>query len=143
MVRPEVVRRKLSQLHGYLGELGGNRDVSLDEYLRPGGPRREVERLIQLVVEVAVDINVHVATELEEGPPPDYRSSFHAAARHGLIGMGLAERLAPAAGLRNVLVHEYLDIDLDLVADAVPMALRGYRRYVQQIARYLRDAASS
>ena len=69
MVRPEVVRRKLAQLHGYLDELGVHRDITLDQYVRRGGPRREVERLLQLIVEVAVDINAHVVTELEGKPP--------------------------------------------------------------------------
>ncbi len=39
--------------------------------------------------------------------------------------------------MRNVLGHEYLEIDLQKVAAAVPMALSCYRRYVQQVAEFV------
>lgn len=139
MVRPEVVRRKLAQLHGYLDELGVHADVSLDGYLRRGGPRREVERLLQLIVEAAVDVNVHVVTELEGKPPSDYRSSFMAAAGHGLIAAELAERLAPAADWRNILVHEYGDVRDDLVHASIAPALEDFRAFAVSVERWLSD----
>jgi uncharacterized protein YutE (UPF0331/DUF86 family) len=46
--------------------------------------------------------------------PPDYRGVFAALVAKGL-DPDLAERLGLAAGLRNVLVHDYLDIDEDVV----------------------------
>ncbi len=46
-------------------------------------------------------------------------------------------RLDPSIGMRNVLVHEYLEIDLRKVALAVPPALSCYRRYVQQVAEFV------
>jgi uncharacterized protein YutE (UPF0331/DUF86 family) len=137
MVRPEIVRRKLSHLDAYLAELEPFRGVGLEAYVAPGGPRRAVERLIQLVVEAAADINLHVASELEGRPPTDYRESFHAAARVGLIPVGLAERLAPAAGLRNALVHEYATIDDARVHASIPLVLDGFREYVRAVVAWL------
>ncbi|HXF73416.1 MAG TPA: DUF86 domain-containing protein [Actinomycetota bacterium] len=137
MVRPEIVRRKLSHLDGYLDELERYRDVDLETYLAAGGPRRAVERLIQLIVETAADINVHVATELEGRPPSDYRASFHAAARIGLIPPALAERLAPSAGLRNALVHEYATIDDARVHASIPLVLDGFREYARSVVAWV------
>lgn len=45
MVRPELVRRKLSHLVGFLDELEAYRDVDLAGYRAPG-VRRAVERLL-------------------------------------------------------------------------------------------------
>jgi uncharacterized protein YutE (UPF0331/DUF86 family) len=42
--------------------------------------------------------------------------------------------------LRNVLVHNYLDIDPELVAEAVPLALEQYAEYVRQAAAFVRAA---
>lgn len=137
MVRTEIVRRKLSHLDGYLRELAAYREVTLDAYLAPGGPRRAVERLIQLIVETAADINVHVVTELEGTPPGDYRGSFLAAARVGLLPAELAERLAPAAGLRNALVHDYADVDDARVHAAIPLVLDGFREYARSVQAWL------
>lgn len=137
MVRPEIVRRKLAHLDGYLDELSAYHGLALDAYRAPGGPRRAVERLIQLVVEAAVDINIHVVTELEGRPPVDYRSSFAAAARVGVIDDDLARRLAPAAGLRNALVHDYVDIDDARVLASVPLVIDGFRRYAAAVHAWL------
>ena len=56
------------------------------------------------------------------------------AAQAGALPQELAERLAPSAGLRNVLVHEYVDVDLDQVVTAVALARTDYRSYVRAIA---------
>ncbi len=137
MVRTEVVRRKLAHLDRYLEELEAQRGITLDRYLADAGPRRAVERLIQLIVETAVDINVHVATELEGRPPADYRRSFSAAARVGLLPADLADELAPSAGLRNALVHDYADIDDARVHAAIPLVLDGYGRYARAVQAWL------
>lgn len=137
MVRTEIVRRKLAHLDRYLGELEAHRGLALGEYVAPGGPRRTVERLIQLIVETAADINVHVVTELEGQPPTDHRGSFSAAARLGLIPADLAQRLAPSAGLRKALVHDYADIDEARVHAAIPLVLDGFRGYARAVQAWL------
>lgn len=67
------------------------------------------------------------------------RRSFDAAADAGAIDDDLVGRLAPSTGLRNVLVHAYVDLDLDRVAAAVPFAIDGYGEYVRQVAGWLRE----
>ena len=57
----------------------------------------------------------------------------------GLIDHDLAERLAPSAGLRNVLVHAYVDLDLARLVAAVPLASEQYAEYVRQVARWVAD----
>jgi uncharacterized protein YutE (UPF0331/DUF86 family) len=139
MVRPELVRRKLSHLVGYLDELEAQRNVSLEGYRAPGGTRRAVERLLQLIIEAAVDINVHAVTELHGIPPPDYRSSFREAAKAGLITEELGRSLEPAADLRNVLVHDYGDIDDALVHASIPQALEDFREHAREVLRWLEE----
>lgn len=45
---------------------------------------------------------------------------------------------SPSAGLRNVLVHAYVDVDSAVVARAVPLALEHYGAYVRQVAQTLK-----
>jgi uncharacterized protein YutE (UPF0331/DUF86 family) len=40
-------------------------------------------------------------------------------------------------GLRNVLTHQYVEIDLEIVADAVVSARRDYAKYVRQMAAWI------
>jgi uncharacterized protein YutE (UPF0331/DUF86 family) len=55
----------------------------------------------------------------------------------GAISTELAGELAPSAGLRNILTHEYVAIDVALVAQAVPAMRDAYGRYVAEVARFL------
>jgi uncharacterized protein YutE (UPF0331/DUF86 family) len=52
-----------------------------------------------------------------------------------LIAPGLAEQLALSAGLRNVLAQAYVDLDVDRLVVAVPLAAEQYGEYVRPAAR--------
>lgn len=41
--------------------------------------------------------------------------------------------------MRNVIVHAYLDLDVERLMDAVPTAAEQYGRYVEQVARWLQE----
>jgi uncharacterized protein YutE (UPF0331/DUF86 family) len=62
----------------------------------------------QLVIDAAVSACVGLGL----GSPPSYSDAFRRLAEHGVIDHALAERLARAAGFRNVVVHAYAEIDL-------------------------------
>lgn len=121
----EVLLRKLARLRTYLEDLRPHRGRSPGEL---ADDPYEVERLLELLVQVAVDIVTH---ELAEGGvvPESYRIAFLEAGRAGLIPEELAASLADAAGLRNVLVHLYEDIDYEIVAESVARALADFTRF--------------
>jgi len=99
--------------------------------------RHAVERVLTQLVELAAAVNVHVAVGLLGRVATTYRDSFTLAAQAGAVSQDLAQRLAPSAGLRNVLVHEYARVDLALVARGVELARHDYRTYVREVARAL------
>lgn len=99
--------------------------------------RRGVERILTQLVELASDINGHIAVTALGSVPGSYRDSFTLAVRAGVLDEELAAELMPSVGLRNVLVHEYVDIDLDRVAAAVPRAASAYGRYAVAVRDWL------
>lgn len=68
MVDPIIVNRKLQKLVGYLAELKELEGVTLEEYLSDFRHRRTAERLIQVIVDAAVDVNTHAV--VDAGNPP-------------------------------------------------------------------------
>lgn len=97
--------------------------------------RLAVERALSQLVVQAVDINGHVSSRSLARPPQTQRESFDLAARAGLIDGDLRDALMPSVGLRHMLVHEYGEIDLERVADAIPHAVQNYGRFVRSVAR--------
>lgn len=133
MIDIDLVRRKLSRLIMYLERLKPIAGKSLEEYRADFYIKSSAERLIQLIVECATDINNHVVVETGNRPPEDYTVSFVKAAEAGLISRNLAEQIKGSAGMRNILVHEYMDIDDEKVYTAIPLTLRAYKEYVKEV----------
>jgi uncharacterized protein YutE (UPF0331/DUF86 family) len=99
--------------------------------------RYAVERMLTQLVDLAVAVNAHCAAAVLHRAAADYRESFALMATAGILDEALAAELAPSVGLRNVLTHEYVAVDLGVVARSVPLALSGYRRYVGSVADFL------
>ncbi len=105
--------------------------------------RHAIERILSQLVELAVSINSHIVVARQGSAPTTYRQSFLDVGAIGVLPAQLAARLAVAAGLRNVLAHEYVAIDLGLVAAAVPAARSDFRAYVTHIATYIDSPTGS
>ncbi len=130
---------KLRAMRRLLDELDRIGAVDVDRFARDFSTQLVVERIVSQLVDLAAGINTHVLTTETGESPPDVRRSFTAVADTGLIDHDLAERLAPSAGLRNVLVHAYVDLDLARLVAAVPLASEQYAEYVRQVARWVAD----
>lgn len=134
----QLARRKLATSTRNLDLLAAVEGLSLADYRADPFRRKGTERMLQEIVEAAVDVNLHLLRAAAGAPaPPDYYQSFVAIGRHGIVPPALAEGLAPAAGLRNRLVHEYDAVNDAIVLEAVRQARRDFAAYVTAIERYL------
>ena len=133
-----VIRDKLTRMGGYVQELEPlGRQYSVDEYCANGLVKHTGERLIELIVEAAVDINGLLVTLRGLPPPRDYYASFLELGRQGVYPWAFGKQLASTAGLRNRLAHEYETIKDPLVYRNVRTMPALYRRYIAAVRRYL------
>jgi len=136
---PDVVQRRLRLMSDLLDDLDAVGDVAGTSLAEDRMLRHAIERILSQLVELSVSVNGHLAATVAGQAPKDYRSSFDLAAATGLISGELAARLQPSVGLRNVLAHEYVEVDLDQVAAGARAARDDYRDYVASAARWLSD----
>jgi uncharacterized protein YutE (UPF0331/DUF86 family) len=118
-----VVASKLQHLRELVNLLRNEAPTPLESFL---GDRRQqllVERLLHLCVEAASDLLEHLLVQGSAIRPQTYADTFLQAGQHDWISMELAQRLVPAAGLRNRLVHDYEAIDPRRVHAAMGIAL--------------------
>ena len=134
-----LVRRKLAVIRRNLDDLADVEGLSLDEYRSDRFRLKGTERLLQETVEAAVDANLHLLRAAGAATPGDYFMSFVELGRAGVVEQELADRLAPSAGLRNRLVHEYEAIDDAIVLEAVRDARRDFARYIGALETYLAE----
>lgn len=132
-----IIRRKLAVIIENLNALGPISGMTREEYIQDVYKRKATERLLQELIEAAIDINIHLIVQTGNIAPDDYYRSFIDAGRLKIIPIELAEKLAPSAGLRNRLVHEYDLIEHAIVLDAVQMAEKLYSEYVKQVEGFI------
>lgn len=139
MINKDLILSKLLKIKKYIQELKTFSNITFEEYKRDFIKKRAVERLILLLVEVATDINSYVIVEIGKNPPTDYYDSFIKAIEIGLISKQLGEKLAPSAGLRNRLVHEYDEIKDDIVHSSINDAIKLYTTFIKEVNDYLKQ----
>lgn len=115
MVDAERVRRRLAELDRRLASLRRLHQLGRARYLADPDVRTLAERHLQIALQAALDIALHIAAEDAGRTPEDYGDAFVLLGELGVLEPGLASRLRGPAGMRNVLVHGYADLDEALV----------------------------
>ena len=135
-----IVRRKLGHIMAALEALRPLARLTREEYRAQLYERKAAERFLHEAIEAALDINAHLIAETGAPVPDDYCGGFVAMGDLGIFSPELAQRLAPSAGLRNRLVHEYETLDDDRVLAAIGALPEQYPRYIQAIEAHLGKA---
>jgi len=94
----------------------------------------EIERILELLIMTASDIVFHLITDKGEPVPSSYKAAFLRAGELGIIGNKLSKNLALSAGLRNILVHEYEEIDYKIVHQSIPSAIRDFTALIKELS---------
>jgi len=129
---------KLDKIQTYYTELKSLSFISLNEYISNSIYRRAVERTMQLIVECATDINNMLLKMQGSKGAADYFNSFIDIAELGIIPIEFALKIAPSTGLRNILVHEYEEINNEIVYNSINTCLQYYLEYMDFINQYLK-----
>jgi uncharacterized protein YutE (UPF0331/DUF86 family) len=66
-----------------------------------------------------------------------YEDTFYILSQLGIYGEEFAKQIAPSAGLRNRLVHEYNNTRQDIIYKSVNEAVAQYVRYCDSILKFI------
>lgn len=119
MVRIEVIRKRLIVLDEYLGVLRSLQKYSLEEFLDNPEHYGSAERFLQLAIETTLDIGNHIVSALGYGEVNWYSDVAVLLEEKGYIDVELREKWIKIIGFRNILVHNYLEVDRKIVFDVL------------------------
>ena len=127
----EIIVNKLIKMEEYISELEKYKPQSYKEYKNDQLKRYAVERLIQLIIDLALDVNNALIKNSNKYPAKDYYSSFLKLVDLGILPEEFAEDIAPSTGIRNRLVHEYEEVDDKVVFENLDKLLKYYLKYIK------------
>jgi uncharacterized protein YutE (UPF0331/DUF86 family) len=106
-------------LRGYLEKLATFQAVAEAEFVATPAIHDLAERYLHLAMECVLDLGNHFIAESGLPTPESNQDTFKRLEEAGAIPPDLAGRLRSWAGFRNILVHQYLDIDHRIAWNAV------------------------
>lgn len=133
----EIILKKLEQIQELIGELESLLNRPFLDFQSNRTISRAAERDLQLIIDIASDINTHILIERGSHVPDTYKQSFSDLIKEGVLVPGLGEKLTLGARVRNILVHEYdLEEDLQKFYLAAKDLLPHFKEYVETLVAY-------
>lgn len=131
MVDSDLVHKKLAFIETCVAEL---RTLARPE--RIGHDVREerfIAHTLQIAIQAALDAASHVVSDRRLGEPASNRELFDLLARDGWLSAELTATMREVAGFRNVVVHGYQNVDLDVLRDIVDNRLDDLLAFVAAV----------
>ncbi len=115
MTNIEVLENKISQVKKYLHILEGYKkykQMAIEDDLNLKGA---LERYLYLVIQSTIDLAEGLVSFRKLRKPTTLADSFIILSEAGILSESLTDRMIKMTGFRNIITHDYADIDFDIV----------------------------
>ncbi|RAK12699.1 type VII toxin-antitoxin system HepT family RNase toxin [Halanaerobium saccharolyticum] len=129
----EIIVNKLIKMEEYISELEEFKPETYKEYKNDQLKRYAIERLIQLIIDLALDVNNVLIKRSDHYPAQDYYSSFLELVELEILPEEFARDIAPSTGIRNRLVHEYEKVNDKVVYQNLDKLVKYYLDYIKYV----------
>jgi uncharacterized protein YutE (UPF0331/DUF86 family) len=137
ILRAATVRQRLLKLRQIVRNLEEVRATPREEFIASYRHYWLAERGLQLAAETVFDTGSHLLAGRFNVYPEDYEDVIRLLAVHGVVSAHTRGRLTGLGGFRNVLVHQYLDIDEERVYAHLQEGLEDFSRFAAEIETFL------
>lgn len=101
-----------------------------------------VEHRLHTAIDAVINISEHIISGLNLGHVDTAKDAIQLLAQRKIISQNLGERLGKAADMRNILVHQYFEVNVEEVATASTKDLNDLRNFAKAINEFLEKQKS-
>ena len=134
MVQNGVLISKLAIIEEYLKKLQGYFPVSLEQFSSGWGLQKIVERSLQVMIEVMIDIAERIVAQ--KGILPQKTAADKLKKLRELSIIQNDEAYTKLVRFRNLVVHQYDSIDMGILYSIVQNNLKDFRTFIDEIKKY-------
>lgn len=131
------IEDKIGELNKFLDNLESIAPSSLEEYKSSIEKKAACERFIEKIAEALVDLAFLAIKESKFEIPQDDADAFNILLNRKTINKGMADRLKSAKGMRNILAHQYGEVDDEIVFHAITEEIGKDAREFMEIIKKL------
>ena len=133
----EVLETKLEALIRCIHRIK-DQNISTLEELQSNLDKQEIIILnLQRAVQICVDIGNHILLDYKTPTPSTMADTFKYLAENNLITEQNAQDLGHAVGFRNIAVHQYENIDCNIVLSIINNHLEDFKVFAEAIGKLI------
>ncbi len=133
----DVLKTKLEALIRCVHRIKGQNISSLEE-LEMNLDKQEIIILnLQRAVQICVDIGNHILLDFKTPTPVTMSETFKYLAENKIISNDNAKQLANAVGFRNIAVHQYENINCNIVYSIYTSHLDDFKVFAESIFKLI------
>ena len=114
-------------------------EVSREQFMSDDTVQAAILRHLHLAAEAAMTIGEMLIADYDFAKPLRPKELFDALAKGGVLAPHFGDQLGGIVNFRNILVRDYLKIDLEKVYAVLQNDLEELQTYRETIARYVTD----
>lgn len=130
MVNIEVIKQRLNQLSVSVDKIERFKNLSLEEFLEDDMVQDVVEYNLFIAINMMVDIATHIVIDNNMGNPQTLDDAFEILNREKVINDDETKNYRNMVGLRNILSHEYLKIDKNIIFNILQNNLIDIKKFI-------------
>jgi uncharacterized protein YutE (UPF0331/DUF86 family) len=138
MVNPEIINERLREMEENLILLEELKSTPAGKFRDDPKIFKLAERCLEVSIQALLDICHHIIAENGWPKPKDNQEAIAIMAKHKIMPKDFVETILPMAGLRNLLVHEYVKIDPALIYQHC-QNLADFRTFQKYIVKFLNE----
>jgi uncharacterized protein YutE (UPF0331/DUF86 family) len=131
-----IITGKLRELEKYVQQLRKLQSYRYDEIENNLERIWAIERGLQVSIQIVIDVGNHILASIGENQIEDYTDILSKLGQHNILPSQFAAEIRGMAGLRNILVHRYADVDLRQLYDLLQNRLDDFMKYIGYIQSY-------
>jgi len=137
--KKESVTRRLKRLEEVLAKLRERAGITFEEFREDTDAQWIIERGLEIASSAILDIGNHILAGAYQTSVEEYEQILEKLREKRVISGDLYRELRGLGGFRNILVHGYLNLDLELVYEHYKKALDTFPRFIGEIERWLEE----
>lgn len=130
MVKQQVIKERLNHLITSLNKIERYKSLSLEEFLDDDIIQDIVEYNLFICINMIIDIAIHIVTDEKMGYPNTFSQAFEILYKNDYISKDELETYKNMIGFRNILSHEYVKINKQIVYDIMKNKINDFKRFI-------------
>lgn len=138
MVSENIIKKKINAIRHCLMRIQVYQNLSLEEFLADEDARDIVTHNLFIMLQNVIDIATHLISDLGLEEPDFLGEIPEILAKERIIADQLKKPLKAMIGLRNIIAHEYGDLNFSIIYMSIQAELDDVNQFLADVMKFCR-----